>query len=234
MTIHDSTLLIFKAITAFVHDMNEIYGDRHKPLSLYAHLVEKTGIIHEEPIRKHLQIFRTFLTENEDAIMGRDTTTMKTHTIQYSEKVYIDMNEIWTMSEDSVADRESIWKHLLTLSALLNPSSQAKEILRREREKESSASASSADGVRSEDDFLSGLIDKVGKHIDPTSANPMDSMNSLMSSGVFGELMTSMDKGIENGTLDMQKMVGSLQKMIGSLSHMIETPPQPPSCPSSK
>lgn len=225
MTINDSTLLIFKAITTFVHDMNEIYGERNKPLLLYAHLIEKTGIIHEEPIRKHIQLFKDFVTENEEGIMQKDEGKMKSRMIQYSEKVYIDMDEVMKMSKDAPLDRESIWKHLLTLSALLNPSSQAKEILRREKE----ASASSSSKETSEDDFLSGLIDKVGKHIDPTSSNPMDSMNNLMSSGVFGELMTSMDKGIENGTLDMQKMVGSLQKMIGSLSTIIDSTSVPPS-----
>lgn len=222
MTINDSTLLIFKAITSFVHDMNEIYGEANKPLLLYAHLIEKTGIIHEEPIRKHIQLFKAFVTENEEGIMQKDAEKITSPLVQYSEKVFIDMSEIMKASKDAPLDRESIWKHLLTLSALLNPSSQAKEILRREKESQAS-SAAAVEG--SEDDFLSGLIDKVGKHIDPTSSNPMDSMNNLMSSGVFGELMTSMDKGIENGTLDMQKMVGSLQKMIGSLSHIIEPPP---------
>lgn len=225
MTINDSTLLIFKAITSFVHDMNEIYGEKNKPLLLYAHLIEKTGIIHEEPIRKHIQIFRSFVTENEDAIMQKDEEKMTSPMLQYSEKVHIDMKDIMTMSKEDPMDRENIWKHLLTLSALLNPSSQAKEILRQEKD----AAAATAASASSEDDFLSGLIDKVGKHIDPTSSNPMDSMNTLMSSGVFGELMTSMDKGIETGTLDMQKMVGSLQKMIGSLSTIVDsagtTPP---------
>lgn len=211
MTIHDSALLIFKAITSFVHDMSEIYGERNKPLLLYAHLVEKTGIIHEEPIRKHIQIFRAFVMDNEESILTKDETKMTSPLIQYSDKVFINMKEIMDMSKDDPADRECIYKHLLTLSALLNPSSQAKDILRQDKEK-----------AGAEDDFLSGLIDKVGKHIDPTATNPMDGMNSLMSSGVFGELMTSMDKGIENGSLDMQKMVGSLQKMIGSLSHMID------------
>jgi hypothetical protein len=208
MTINDTSLLTFKAIASFIHDMNEIYGSNYKPLLLYSALVEKTGIIHEEPIRKHLTVFQQFLVDNEEAIMTRNEKIMKDSTIRYSEKVFINMAEIFEMAGN---DKASIWQHLLTLSALLNPASKAKEILRKDKETK-----------EPEDDFLSHLVDKVGKHIDPSSTNPMESMNNLVASGVFGELMSSMDKGIGDGTLDMQKMVGSLQNMIGSLSTMMD------------
>jgi hypothetical protein len=210
MTISDSALLIFKAITSFVADLNEIYGEKQKPLLFYAHLIEKTGIIHEDPIKKHLSIFREFITDNENAILNKNWKLSKDNIIRYSEKVYIDMAQIFQLTTDP-SNLECIWKHLLTLSALLNPSGQAKDILRKEQS-----------NPGTEEDFLSGLIDKVGKHVDPTSMNPMESMSNLMTSGVFTELMGDMDKGIENGSLDMQKMVGSLQKMIGSLSTMME------------
>lgn len=215
MTINDSTLLIFKAITAFICDMNEVFGKDDKNLMLYSHLIEKTGIIHEEPIKKHITIFQKFVIDNEEAIFEKNIDLLKDTVVQYSDKVCIDIRKMFELSKESVGDCNSIWKHLLTLSALLNPTGQAKEILKRDKETEKNPPK--------EDDFLSGLIDKVGKHIDPTSTNPMDSMNSLMSSGVFGELMNSMDKGIGDGSLDMQKMVGSLQKMIGSLSTMMES-----------
>jgi hypothetical protein len=211
MTISDSVLLIFKAITSFVSDLNEIYGEKQTPLLFYSHLIEKTGIMNEEPIKKHLTVFRTFITDNECAILNKNWKLAKENVIRYSDKVYIDIGQIFELTTDK-SNIDSIWQHLLTLSALLNPSGQAKEILRKEQT-----------NPGGEEDFLSGLIDKVGKHVDPTSMNPMESMSNLMSSGVFTELMGDMDKGIENGSLDMQKMVGSLQKMIGSLSTMMDT-----------
>jgi len=38
---------------------------------LYAHLVENTGIVHEEPIRKHIRCFHEFVKANEEGIMNR-------------------------------------------------------------------------------------------------------------------------------------------------------------------
>jgi hypothetical protein len=208
MTVNDTTLLIFKAIASFIHDMNEIYGSEYKPLLLYSTLLEKTGVIHDEPIRKHIQVFQSFVVQNENAITSKDESLLVTTLIQYSDKVFIDMKTIFDMAGN---DKTSIWQHLLTLSALLNPASRAKDILKKDKETK-----------EPEDDFLTNLVEKVGQNIDPTSSNPMDCMNSLMTSGVFGELMSSMDKGINEGSLDVQKMVGSLQNMIGSISTMME------------
>lgn len=205
---NDSTLLIFKAIACFVHDLNESYGAQYKPVLLYSTLLEKTGIIHEEPIRKHIKVFQDFVIANEDAILCRDETRFHSTLIQYSDNVFLDLKTVFEIAGN---DKKSIWQHLLTLTALLYPTSQAKEILKKEKEDQTP-----------EDDFLSSLVDKVGQHIDPSSTNPMECMNNLVTSGVFGELMTNMNQGINDGTIDMQRMVGSLQSMIGSISTMME------------
>jgi RNAse (barnase) inhibitor barstar len=216
MTLNDSSVLMFKAISSFIHDLNEIYGNSQKSLCLYAALIEKTGLVHEEPIKKHIKCFHDFVVENDEGIINKDIQIFNTHIIRYSEKVFIDLKDIFKLAEKNVSDIQEIWKHLLTLSALMNPVSQAKKVLQTDQEKEQNT----------EDNFLSGLIDKIGKHVDPSSSNPMESMSSLMSSGVFNEIMTSMNDGINDGKLDMQSMVGGLQKMIGSLSDMIQTPQQ--------
>jgi hypothetical protein len=212
MTLNDSSVLIFKAIVSFIRDLNEIYGKSQKSLCLYAALIEKTGLIHEEPIKKHIKSFHSFVTENESAILNKDASQFTNPIIRYSEKVFLDMNQIMDLAKQNTSDVQEIWKHLLTLSALLNPSSQAKQILQQDKDKPGC-----------DDHFLNDLIDKIGKHVDPSSANPMESMSSLMSSGVLTEIMTSMNEGVQEGKLDMKSMVGGLQKMIGSLSDMIQT-----------
>lgn len=213
MTLNDSSVLIFKAIVSFIRDLNEIYGKSQKSLCLYAALIEKTGLIHEEPIKKHIQSFHLFIKDNEEAILKKDAALFQNAVIKYSDKVFVDVSEIMKLAKNNTSDIQEIWKHLLTLSALLNPASQAKQILQSDKENDST-----------QDNFLNDLIDKIGKHVDPSSANPMESMSSLMSSGVFSEIMSSMNEGMQEGKLDMRSMVGGLQKMIGSLSDMIQTP----------
>lgn len=212
----DATLLIFKSICNFIKDLNESFGKKYKSLYLYAALIDKTGIINEEPIRKHIQLFSLFCKNNEEAILNKDESKIKTWNLKYSEKVYIDMKSIFTDADKD--EKDTIWKHLIALLALLHPSSQAKNLLK---------SQAPNNGGR-EDAFLTNLIDKVGEHIDPTASNPMDMMNGIMSSGVFQELVDSMNTGISDGELDLTKMLGSLQSMIGNINTMAQqqTPPR--------
>lgn len=218
---NDTTIFIFKTICEFIRDLNDVFGKNHKPLALYAHLIEKTGIIHQDPIKKHIQIFHEFCSSNEEAILEKNVEKIVQSEIRYSAKVFIDVKEIL---EKADADEVSvIWSHLLTIHAVIDPSSRAKLVLKEEMEKKRKSGESGT-----EEQFLAGLIDKVGKHVDPNAASPMDMMNQIMGSGVFQELVTNMNDGLSSGQLDMGKMIGGLQTMMGSLSKSIAdtTPPQ--------
>lgn len=203
----DATILTFKSICGFIKDLNECFGKKHKSLYLYAALVEKTGIINEEPIRKHIQLFSQFCKKNEDAILNRDEGKMQCWELRYSEKVYIDLRAIFRDADRD--EKDVIWRHMIALLALLHPSTQAKTLLK-----------SRAKTGGKEDEFLSSLIDKVSDHIDPTVSNPMDMMNGIMSSGVFQELVDNMNSGLSDGDLDLTKMLGSLQTMIGNINNL--------------
>lgn len=213
----EDNVFLFKCIVDFIHSLNELYGEKYHNLQLYDLLMEKTGIVHEEPIRKHIHLFYEFVRENEDSILERSPTLIKVWKIEYSEKVYIDLKPIFEEASDD--DKQCIWNHLLTLLAVLIPTSKAKQILKEMKEKKKKKNKGN------EEDFLTNIMDKVGKHIDPSkTSNPAEMMTGIMSSGLFTELMEDMNKGMSNGDLDINKMMGSLQGMIGNLSNMIEKP----------
>lgn len=213
----DATILTFKSICNFIKDLNESFGKRHKSLYLYAALVDKTGIINDEPIRKHIQLFSQFCKKNEEAILHKDESKMECWELRYSEKVYIDMKAIFRDADRE--EKDTIWKHMIALLALLHPSTQAKSLLKSQAPKTGGK----------EEEFLSSLIDKVGEHIDPNAANPMDMMNGIMSSGVFQELVDNMNSGLSDGDLDLTKMLGSLQTMIGNINNLAQQGDSSPS-----
>ena len=127
----DRIVYLFRYIVNFINDLNETFGETETSLQLYNLLLEKTGIINEEPIKKHIQIFHTFLEKNEDAILENDIEKMVQWEIRYSEKVFIDLKQIF----DATEDKEVLWQHLLTLLAVLIPTSKAKQILQEEKKK---------------------------------------------------------------------------------------------------
>lgn len=215
---NEDNIFLFKCIVDFIHCLRDLYGEKQHSLKLYDLLMEKTGIVHEEPIQKHVHIFYHFVKENEEGILENDVSFFKEFKIEYSEKVFIDFKPIF--DEISSDDKECLWEHLLTLLAVIIPTSKAKKILtdRKKKGKEKKNETGT-----NEDNFLTNVMEKVGRQIDPSQvSDPSQMMTNIMSSGVFTELMSDMNSGMTNGDLDINKMMGSLQGMIGNLSTMLD------------
>ena len=126
-------VIIFKSICNFIKDINFAFGDRFPSVQLYAHLLEKTGLFHEDIIKKHVQIFNDFVTTNEDAILQKSVGLLQYHsTIRYSDQVFVNLTDVIQLAE--AEDLETVWTHLLTILAVLRPESPAKEILRKQKQ----------------------------------------------------------------------------------------------------
>jgi hypothetical protein len=198
----DYNLKTFKAITSFTIELNDMFGNNHHPLKLYFRLLNKTTFSHEKAIQKHIDAFKAFCVSNRHELVNKNKN-LKTSKVEYSSRVYIDFSEIFKL-----CDRETenaIWQHLLTISALVDPSGKAKEILKNESKS-------------NEVDFLSSIIDKVGDKIDPSSKNPMEAVSQIISSGVFTDLISGMGSGMKDGSLDLGKMMGTVQKLCSTMN----------------
>lgn len=214
----DNTALRFNTICNFIRDLNESFGGRQKSLMLYGHLIEKTGLIHIDPVKKHIQIFQNFVKENEDAIVNKDKKLFKNPRIVYSDKVAIDLNEILRMSDRE--EEKVIWTHLLTITAILNPESKAKQVLKEKPDKE--------------DNFLKNIMEKIGEQVQSTDGqevNPMQMIGNMMSSGVFNDIFQGLSGGVNDGELDMGKMMNSMQGMMSSMTSMIQEQQQKKTAP---
>jgi hypothetical protein len=205
----DSSLIIFKAIANFTNCLDEVFGEEQRSLKLYAHLINKTTIAHEKPILKHIEAFRTFCKDNRDSIEEKNHETFSNDKIIYSDRVFINVKDILT-----VADKDSkniIWKHILTISALVDPAGKARQVLKETSQKNNNGT---------ESDFLENIISKVEENVDP-NANPMEAVTSIMQSGVFQELVGGMGNGLQDGSLDLGKLMGTVQNMVTNLNDKV-------------
>ena len=106
------------------------------------------------------------------------------------------------------ADRDTknvILEYLLTISALVDPTGKAKDILKKDEKSK-------------EADFLTNMIEKVEENVNINSSNPLDAVTSIMSSGIFTELLGSMNTGLQDGSLDLGKLVGTVEKLCNTMS----------------
>jgi hypothetical protein len=196
----DTSLIAFKSISSFINDLSDVFGDDQHNLKLYAHLISKTTLTHDVVIKKHIGVFRNFCIVNRRSIEEKDVLVLAR--IEYSEKVFIDMGLIFDKADKSTT--RVIWKHLLVISAILDTAGQARRIL-----KEAVDSGGEAD-------FLTNIIEKIEDVVDP-DADPMEAISSIMSSGVFTDLIGGMGSGIQDGSLNIEKLMGSVQKMVSKM-----------------
>lgn len=201
----DYNLLIFKTISTFVNELSDIFSSQNHPLKLYQRLINKTTVNHEKTIEKHILAFRKFCINNRDLILSKNISKLSSveSKIEYSDKVFIDFESIFKS-----ADKDTtmvIFDHLLTISALVDPTSKAKEILKNDEKSK-------------EADFLSTMIEKVEENVDINSSNPMEVVNSIMSSGVFNDLLSNMNNSLQDGSLDLGKLVGTVEKLCSNMA----------------
>lgn len=199
----DYNLLTYKAISSFTNDLSEIFGNENHELKLYQRLLNKTTLSHEKAISKHIDAFKEFCVSNRDALLSKNIDKLVSHKIEYSSRVFIDIHKIFKSADKETA--EIIWKHLLTISAFVDPAGKAKEILK----KTSSPS--------NETNFLENIINKVEANVDPNSKNPLEAVTNLMSSGVFNDVLSGMNNDLQSGSLDLSKLMGTVEKMCSSL-----------------
>jgi hypothetical protein len=196
-------LTAFNTIKTFVNELYENFGETNHELCLYHRLLEKTTETHDKAISKHLEAFRSFCIDNRDALINKDVTKIH-NKVEYSSKVFIDFNEIFKTTDKET--NEVIFKHLLTISAFVDPTAKAKEILKK------AAVTGSKEG-----DFIQNILSKVEDNINLTNAdtsNPMGIVSSLLTSGVFDDIIQTMGNGFKDGSFNLGSMVNSLQSIV--------------------
>lgn len=202
MNSSDNILITFRLISKFVNELAETFGSKNKSLKLYKRLLSRTTLTHEEQIKKHVESFRVFCFENREALQNKNRDLFKIDILKFSNNVFIDFNNIFKYADDDA--KNVIWKHLLVISAYVDPAGKAKEILK-------------GDKNNKEANFLSDILDKVENNVNPDS-NPFEAMSSIMKSGIFTDLISNMNNGIQSGDLDLGKLIGNVQQMCTSIS----------------
>lgn len=204
----------FDYINKFVGDLAEIFGSKQHSLLLYNRLLGKTTIKHTDAIKKHIQAFTDFVLKNRQAIIQKDSSKIIDPIILYSMKVNIKMDEIFKMADSETTS--IIWQHLLVITNNVDPSEEAMEILKKSLEENSK-----------EGQFMANLVQNIEKNVDPNNSDPMSAIMGLMSSGVFTELISSMNSGMQDGSLNIGKIFGTVQGMMSSMGGMNGIPGMP-------
>lgn len=200
--------MAFSAIQNFVSDLSESFNN-NRPLSLYNKLVG--GNISDQALRKHVELFKNFCIHNREGIVDRNIDLFNQNRIVYSDKAYLDFSYIFG---DSLEEDGAIWRHLLTVSAIVDQEGEAKKVLESlsavAQSSENTESCKS-DRASSSENVLGDIVAKLSSQINVDTDDPMKAVQGLINSGVFAELVQEVSTKIKEGKIDL----ASTLKMAG-------------------
>jgi hypothetical protein len=225
-------IIIFKTISMFVKELGNMYGKSFRNVNLYMHLIDRTTFSHELAIQKHIDAFRVFCEENTESLMNSDHLSFKKKTVKYSKKVFINFQSIFekTISDGAFDTSKTIWKYLHIIAMNLLPSFKSqfrdKIIANKKSPTATPSQDNSGAGVSQpvgqtcqEENFLEELITKIESNVNLSeNTNPMEAVTGIMQSGIFTEMISGMNNGFKNGTLNMNNMPNAIQKILSKMS----------------
>jgi hypothetical protein len=188
----------FSSIKRFITDLSDQFGEAYRPLALYSHLISKITPEHPEAMAKIVKLFADFSITNRDSIYSKDISGMVNTKISYSDKVYVDLSDIFELADNNT--QKVMWVHILLISAMVDPTGKAKQVL--------------SESPKKENVFMANVIDKIEGMVDADS-DPMDAIGTMMKSGMVGNIMSDMTDGLKSGDFDIKGLMGSIQNIVG-------------------
>ena len=221
MSLSESDLISFNSIRKFIFELNTLFGKKCKQIGIYNRLLSKTTLSHENVISRHIETFKNFCIVNNDEILNKDVN-FKDHIIFYSENVHIDMKVVFELikkesDKDDIMD--VVWKYFLTISALVNPKSNAKNVL-----VEDTKSLKQVDkpfvvrdvdsNLEKEELFISDLIGKIEGKVKDKLENesipedPLSCVSDILSSGIINDVIGTLTN--KNNNIDINKLTSAM------------------------
>ena len=208
----------FNAIVEFVNDLWIVFGDpkRSSPLALYRRLISHIKPTDVDAIDKILYGFKIFLTTYDDAILNNKLDLIpRGVTIQYSRSkaAFLEIQKYIYKTKNEPDTRETIRIHLVTISAILEPSEKKLSELDKKIE-------DLTKGLNNkESEFISNIMTKAKDSFSDENmgTDPTQAILGLFSSGVIQDMVVGMQHGVSSGELDMHRLLGSMQNMLGNI-----------------
>jgi|LauGreDrversion4_2_1035121.scaffolds.fasta_scaffold320965_2 hypothetical protein len=199
----DENLRIFKKIKSFVSELQNITSIQS--VKNYFLFLDKTPDNHSKGVAKQVSIFRDWILANEKAITQADVKLLSENPIEYNKDIQIPLKSIALENESSI--QEVILKHLQLILFLFNPSEELNLVISSQKSK-----------VKNEENFLNSFMNKIEQSFSNTEfTDPMQATTQLMSSNIFGDLVSSLEQGVNDGSLDLMSLMGTVQGMMGAL-----------------
>jgi len=214
----------FTVILEFVKDLWGIFGHSKTttPLARYHSQLLKIKAAGDQEkaelcingFRDFFQEYRRFLINSEELVKIPDNTI-----ISYSKRIYLEIKRI--IDQAGEINKEKIRQHLLVISKVIDDvevvSPTAAESGADDFSSKILEKAGLNDGSK-EGEFVANIMQKtrsVMENID--TKDPSAAVMGLLSGGIVTDVMSGLQAGISDGSMDMNKLMGSMQGILSTI-----------------
>jgi hypothetical protein len=202
---------IFVKILAFLNELNKMFGDKNTNIFNYYKVCKNTPSSNQKAIKNHVTLFSNFLLPNKINIVNNDFESFNPTDIKISDKTFINFKDVFTQANKDW--RPAIFKHLQYLLYLINPEEEVKESFA------SNKQDNKDNGSSKETQVLNNFVEKLQDNFkNNDSKNPVELGINLLKDGTFINMYQDINNSLQNGELNLDKLLGSVQNIIGELT----------------
>ena len=210
----DPSEKIFIKVLNFVHDLNDVFGKKHNNIKLYNKFLKETPMENAKAVKKQTNIFKNFVQNNFEAILKKDIALLEDHQILFSDKVFINIKEI--LEEADQETTHQIFQHLQLIAYLFTNDQNMKTALSNSY-KVSPPISTKTDQAESE--FIHNYMSKIEQSFgEKDFSDPMTATLGLLKSGVFTDMIKTLQTDVSSGKLDVNKLLGNVQGMMSQIT----------------
>jgi hypothetical protein len=202
-------LKFFSKAIIFVNELNKVFSDKYPNIRLYYKLMKKTPVGNTKAIEKHVQLLLEYININTEAIKNKSIKQLQNKNIIFTDKIFLNLTECLNNTDKET--RNTMFTHLQLLLYISNPNDELKTILQK--------TSSSPSTKPEESKFIDDFIGKIESQFNEQEfKDPLSAAMNMMQSGLFSEIIQNMNDGVKSGSLNPQKLLGSVQGMLGDLT----------------
>lgn len=214
----EKTLDAFILIRDFTNELWGMFPGEKTPLALYHRLISQVKEIDDVAMGKFVNGFRQFFLLHDKSIVDGKWSAIPPDTrISYgdSTRVYLEIQKYIHKNQKDKDALEGIRQHLIAISALIAPEEIKLQALGKD--------TLGIDMNSTEGELVRSVLNQIQDLNGPDSSieNPMDAITKVWQSGALGDMISKLQRGISNGTMNKRKLVENLGGAIKAMGSMM-------------
>ncbi len=204
----EQDMKLWSIISEFFEELKE-HCDLQNVRDYYI-LIDATKITNKAGILLHNKIITNYCELNSKGISEQEIKNFK-HTVLKFGETNLNMRDV--VKKLNKQDVKIFWKYMHTILMMTTRDKELKDML-----KNIMSDTESKNTDNNEANMIHGLMGDLKKSVRDDINSPEEALSAIMKGGFMSNILSTVKNGTDNGSINPEKLLGTVQGLIGSLS----------------